>query len=174
MLTSTAFPRGVVLVGAGLSVVLTIGLVVMPIGMLFGAVVAPGKSVPPSDRVVAVVEDSSTYAKLTPEIVATAAVKLAGTTSVQVYPLCEALLADMSKGKRFALYIVDYQLDDHGKVLWGLECTEQIHLLHSSADIVGFSTLDFDPGFVRAGAQAYVSKTASLKKIVGVLQQFLH
>jgi hypothetical protein len=121
---------------------------------------------------VAIVEDDVGWQNIWTEIVDEIVSKATG-GKVRVFPRCELLLAEMSAGARFRLYIMD---NDLGKgYLTGPMCIPQIRSFQPDAVIIGNSGNNDDPGFVKAGAKAFFSKAridlGEITKLVTALLQ---
>lgn len=128
---------------------------------------------PPNVNInVAIIEDDSSWQMMWTEIIDGMVAKTTG-GKVRVYPRCELLLAEMSTGARFRLYILD---NDMGRgFLTGPLCIPQIRTLQPDAVIIGNSGNFDDPGFVKAGAKAFFSKArldlGEITKVITALLQ---
>lgn len=77
--------------------------------------------------------------------------------NISYYSTCQPLLLDLESGKRYNMYLVDYNPGDTNG-LWGDVCTSEILKLHPGASVIGLSMDEAGENFRDAGAREFFNR----------------
>ncbi len=116
-------------------------------------------------RRIALIDDDPDYSKSMTRMIPMFITR----STILSFPDCESLLNSMKSGKRFDVYLVDYNM---GNGLLGPACTVQILSMHPGAIVVGISANDVSKQFADAGAK-FVSKRAGPTVLTDLLESLL-
>lgn len=121
-----------------------------------------------TQRSIAIVDDNDISGKSLAEFIT----RIVTSTSVSYYPICQDLLKDLESGKRYDLYVVDYNPGDTSG-LWGDICTSEILIWHPGAVVIGQSMDDVAEEFIKAGARKFISRREGGMEIANIIKSLL-
>src|SRR3972149_889803 len=91
---------------------------------------------------------------------------------IQLFFSGEDLLKELASGRRFDIYILDYQLDRYHRKLWGDEVAEKILAFSPKAKIIGVSSASYEEIFTQIGAH-FLVKASVNKNILRTIRELL-
>src|SRR3989344_424108 len=92
---------------------------------------------------------------------------------IQLFFSGEDLLKELASGRRFDIYILDYQLDRYHRKLWGDEVASKLFEFSPEAKVVGLSTSDEAGRKFRIAGAHFIDTRIGYQDRIKILKQIL-